>query len=73
MAEKKKEEMRYCVDLQVHFNDRVIDEDHPIRDIQTIFHKQHGASYLGRIDTSDVCYQIDFDEEAKDMCTIDTS
>ena len=32
-----------------------------------------GASYFGKIDLSDAYYQIQLDEEAKDICTINTS
>ena len=50
-----------------------MDEDYPIRDMEMIFHNLHGASYFGKIDLSDAYYQIDLDEEAKDICTINTS
>ena len=41
--------------------------------METIFHNLHGASYFGKIDFSDAYYQIGLDEEAKDICTINTS
>ena len=50
-----------------------MDEDYPIPDMETIFHNLHGASYLGKIDLLDACYQIELDEEAKDIYTINTS
>ena len=67
---KKSGELRLCVDLKVHINGKVMDEDYPIPDIETIFHNLHGASYLH---ISDAYYQIHLDEEAKDICTINTS
>ena len=41
--------------------------------METIFHDLHGASYIGKIDLSNAYYQIELDEEAKDICTINTS
>ena len=70
---KKSGELRLCVDLKVHINGKVMDEDYPIPDMETIFHKPHGASYFGKTDFSDVYNQIELDEEAKDICTINTS
>ena len=70
---KKSGELRLCVDLKVHINGEVMDEDYPIPDMETIFHNLHGASYFGKIDLSDAYYQIELDEEANDICTINTS
>ena len=70
---KKSGELRLCVDLKVHINGKVMEEDYPIPDMETIFHNLHGASYFGKIDLSDAYYQIEFDEEAKDIRTINTS
>ena len=92
---KKSGELRLSVDLKVHINGKVLDEDYPIPDMETIFHNLHGdnlpipdmetifhnlhgrttstASYFGKIDLSDAYYQIELDEEAKDIFTINTS
>ena len=69
---RKSGELRLCVDLKVHINGKVMDEDYPIPDMETIFHNLHGVSYFGKIDLSDAYYQIDLDEEAKDICKINT-
>ena len=61
------------MDLKVHINGKVMDEDYPIPDMENIFHYLHGASYFGKIDLSDAYYQIDLDEDAKEICTINTS
>ena len=50
-----------------------MDEDYPIPDMETIFLNLHGALHFDKIDLSDACYQIELDEEAKDICTLDTS
>ena len=50
-----------------------MDEDYPIPDMKIIFHNLHGASYFGKIDLSDAYYQIELDEDAKEICTINTS
>ena len=69
----KSGELRLCVDLKVHINGEVMDEDYPIPDMATIFLNLHGASYFGKIDLSEAYYQIELDEKAKDICTINTS
>ena len=70
---KKSGELRLCVELKVHIKGKVMDEDYPIPDMETIFHNLHGASYFGKIDLSDAYYQIELDEEAKDISTINKS
>ena len=50
-----------------------MDEDYPTPDMETIFHNLHGASYFGQIDLSDAYYQTELDEEARDICTMNTS
>ena len=50
-----------------------MDEDYPIPDIETIFHNLHGPRSLAKIDLSDAYYQIELDEEAKEICTINIS
>ena len=62
---KKNRALRLCVDLKVNINGKVMDEDYPIPDMETIFHNLHGASYFGKIDLSDAFYQIELDEDAK--------
>ena len=61
---KKSGELRLCVDLNMHINGKVMDEDYPIPHMETIFRK---------IDLSDSYYQIELNDEAKDICTINTS
>ena len=70
---KKNGALRLCVDLKVHINCKVMDEDYPIPDMETIFPNLHGASYFVKIDLSDAYYQIELDEDAKEICTINTS
>ena len=64
--------LRLCVNLKVHINGKVMDEDYPIQDLATIFHNLHGASHFGKIDFSDAYYQIELDEDAKEICAINT-
>ena len=61
------------MDLEVHINGKVMDEDYPIPDMETIFHNLQGASYFGKIDLSNAFYQVELDEDAKEICTINTS
>ena len=61
------------MDLKVHINGKVMDEDYPIPDMKTIFHNLHRASYFGKIDVSDAYSQTELDEETNDICKINTS
>ena len=70
---KKSGEFRLCVNLKLHINGKVMDEKYPIPDMETIFHNPDGASYFGKIDLSDAYYRTELDEQAKDICTINTS
>ena len=58
--------LRLCVDLKVHINGKVMNEDYPIPDMETVFHNLHGASYFGKIHSSDAYYQIELEEDAKE-------
>ena len=70
---KKNGALRLCVDIKVRINGKVMDEDYPIPRTETFFHNLHGASYFGKIDLSDAYYQTQLDEDAKEICTINTS
>ena len=59
--------LRLCVDPKVHINGKVMDEDYPIPDVETIFNNLNGAYYFGKIDLSDAYYQIELDEDAKEI------
>ena len=69
---KKSGKLRLCVELKVHINDNIMDEDNPKPDMETIFHNIHWASYFGKMVFSDA-YSQKLDEEAKDKSKINTS
>ena len=46
----KSGELRPCVNLKVHINCKVMDEDYPIPDMETTFHNLRGASNIGKTD-----------------------
>ena len=70
---RKNGALRLCVYLEVHINGKVMDEDYPITDMESIFHNLYGASYFDKTDLSDAYYQMKLDEDAKQICTINTS
>ena len=41
---KKSGELRLCMDLKVHINGKVMDEDYPLPDMETIIHNLYEAS-----------------------------
>ena len=61
------------MDLKVHINGKVMDEDYPTPDMESIYYNLHGSSYFGKIDISDAYYQIELYKDAKEICTINTS
>ena len=67
---KKSGELRLCPDLKVHINGKVMDEDYPRPD--NLPQPTWGLIF-GKIDLSDAHYQIELDDEAKDICTINTT
>ena len=69
---KNSGELRPCVDLKVHINSKFMEDDYPIPDMGTIFHNLHRASCFVIIHLSDD-YQIEFDQEATDIRSINTS
>ena len=46
---KKNGALRLCVDLKVHINCKVVNEDYPIPDMETIFHNLRGALTLEKL------------------------
>ena len=70
---KKNGGLRLCVDLKVHIKGNVMNEDYPKPGMETSIRHLHRASYFGKIDLSDAYYQIELEEEAKDICKINTS
>ncbi len=61
-------DLRFCADYQIHIYAEVLDED-----IERIFHNFHGAQFFVIMDLPDAYYQIELEEESKDICTINTS
>ena len=41
---KKNEALGLCLEPKVHFNSKVMDDDYPLPDMETIFYNLHGAS-----------------------------
>ena len=48
-------------------------EAYLLPDIETIFHKLHGAKFFAKIDLSSAYYQIKLDKASQDVSTIITS
>ena len=59
--------LRLSMDLNVHMNGKVTDEEYPIPDMEATFHNLLGASYFGKIDLSDAYYQRELDEDANEQ------
>ena len=66
---KKNGALRLCVDLKVDINCKVMNEDYPIPDMETIFHNLHETIYHNLQNL----YQIELEEDLKEICTINIS
>ena len=51
-------ELKLCVNLKVNINGKLMDEDCPVPEMETIFYNLHRASYFDKINLSDAYYQI---------------
>ena len=67
---KKIGELRFSVLLKVHINSKVMDEDYPLPEKETIFQNLHRALDFGKIDLSVAYHQIELSEGAKNTRTI---
>ena len=67
---KRSGELRFSVHLKVHINSKVMDEDYPLPDKETIFQNLHRALDFGKIDLSVAYYEIELAEGAKNTRTI---
>ena len=70
---KKNGSLRMCADYRMHVNDKLLTEAYPLPDIETVFHKLHGAKFFAKIDLSSAYYQIELDEEAQEISIINTT
>ena len=62
---KKNGVLRLCVDLKLHINGKVMEEDYPIPDMETIFHNLHGLDE----DVKEIC-TINISQGLFKMCRL---
>ena len=56
----------------LHLKGKLIKEELPLPDKKTSFHNFHGSRFFSGIDLSDAYHQIGLDDEARELCTINT-
>ena len=59
--------LRLCVHMKAYIKGKVLDEDYPMPDMEIIIHNHHRASCFGKNNLSDAYYQIELDEDAKNI------
>ena len=64
---------RLCPDLKGHLNSEVLDEHYQTPDMKPIFHNLPEAPCCGKIELQHLYYEIELDEDAKEICTMNTS
>ena len=70
---KKDGSFRLCADIKVHENDKIMTEDYPLPDMETLFHELEGSKFHVKIDLSYAYYQIMLDYAAQEICVIYTT
>ena len=70
---KKDGSFRLCADFKVHVNDKIMTEDYPLPDMETLFHELEGSKFYVKIDLSSAYYQIMLDDAAQEICVINTT
>jgi hypothetical protein len=65
--------LRMCVDYKVHVNERLKNESYPVPSTETIFAGLKNAKKFAKIDLTSAYWQIELDDQAKDISNINTS
>jgi len=72
-VKKRDGTLRMCADYKVHVNDKIMSETFPIPSIEEAFQGLAKSSYFAKIDLKSAYWQIELDEKAKEISTINTS
>ena len=62
-----------CADFKVHVNDKIMTEDYPLLDMETLFHELEDSKFYVKVDLSSAYYQIMLDDAAQEICVINTT
>ena len=46
---RKTDFFRLCADFKVHVNDKIMTEDYPLSDIETLFHELEGSKFTSTL------------------------
>ena len=57
VAKEEDRFFRLCADFTVHVNDKIMTEDYPLHDIETLFHELEGSTFYVNVDLSSAYYQ----------------
>ena len=72
-VKKSNGRLRMCPDYKVHVNKKICTEAYPLPEMETMFEKLHGAKFFAKIDLSDAYWQIELEEDAQQLCAINTT
>ena len=70
---KKNGSLRMCPDYSVHVNSKIRTESYPLPHIESMLSNLNGARFFAKIDLKDAYWQVELDDSAKELCTINTS
>ena len=62
-----------CVDFKVHINGKIKTEAYPTPHIETIFSRLKNAKVFAKIDLTSAYFQIELDDNAKNLSVINTN
>lgn len=65
--------LRMCADFKVHVNGRIETDSYPTPNVETIFSKLKNAKHFAKVDLTSAYWQVEMDDEAKDLSVINTS
>lgn len=65
--------LRLCCDYKVTINRFLKSDSYHPPDMETIFNKIHGATCFAKYDLKSAYWQIELDEQSKDLTTINTT
>jgi transposase InsO family protein len=72
-VKKKDGSLRMCADYSVHVNAQIKSDAYPIPNVECLFAKLKNAKKFASVDLRSAYWQIELDEAAQDLSTINTS
>lgn len=72
IAKKQNRKIRLCADYSTDVNSALIDNRHPLPSVENIILKLNGSCFFNLIDLGDAFFQLEIDENHREITTITT-